>query len=87
MYDCMYMATTTKKLTILVDAEIHRALLRKVGRGKIGRFLSDAAKPLLATNISLRDAYAEMAADNMREKEARKWVENLLQDSYASPER
>jgi len=81
------MATATKKLTILVDADLHRALLKKVGRGNIGRFFTDIAKPLLATNTSLRSAYAEMAADNTREKEARVWAENLSQDSYASPEK
>jgi len=84
----MYMATATKKLTILVDADMHRALLLKVGRGNIGRFLTDAAKPLLATkNTSLRSAYAEMAADSLREKEAHEWSENLLTDSYAAQEK
>ena len=81
------MATTTKKLTILVDADMHRTLVRKVGRGNIGRFLTDAAKPLLATHISLREGYAAMAADDVREKEALEWSEGLLRDSYAPEQR
>ena len=78
------MSIHAKKLTILVDADTHRALLRKVGRGNIGRFLTDAAKPLLSSNNPLRKAYAEMAADSRREKEASEWSENLLEDSYAT---
>lgn len=87
MYNCTYMITATKKLTILVEANFHRALLSKVGRGNIGRFLSDAAKPLLVADTSLRAAYADMAADSTREKGAREWTENLLRDSYASPKK
>ena len=87
MYDCTYMATATKKLTILVDADVHRALLRKVGRGNIGRFLTEAAKPLLVSNTPLREAYAAMAKDNAREKNAHEWSENLLKDSYAAQEK
>lgn len=77
------MAAETKKLTILVDADMHRALLRKIGRGNIGRFLTDAAKPLLSSHASLREGYATMAKDAAREKEAHEWSEKLLSDSYA----
>ncbi len=87
MYDCTYMAVATKKLTILVDADMHRTLLRKVGRGNIGRFLTDAAKPLLSTHASLRQGYAAMAADDAREKEAHEWSESLVNDSYAARQR
>lgn len=80
----MYMATATKKLTILVDADTHRALLKKVGRGNIGRFLIDAAKPHLSDDSHMRAGYAAMAADQVREKEAREWTENLLNDSYVA---
>ena len=86
MYDRMYMATATKKLTILIDADVHRALLKKVGRGNIGRFLIEAAKPHLAGNTRVRAGYAEMAADQAREKEAHEWSENLLTDAYGATE-
>lgn len=87
MYDCMYMAIATKKLTVLVDADFHRALLRKVGRGNIGRFLTDAAKPLLAANTPLRAGYKAMAKDEAREKEALEWSEGLVGDSYVPYEK
>lgn len=77
------MSHGTKKLTILVDAGMHRTLLRKVGRGNIGRFLTEAAKPLLEHDAALRAGYAAMATDEAREKEAAIWSEELLNDSYA----
>ena len=76
------MAFATKKLTILIDADVHRALIKKVGRGNIGRFLIKAAKPHLSHNNHIRAGYAEMAADQAREKEALEWSEGLIADSY-----
>jgi hypothetical protein len=78
----MYMATTAKKLTILVEPDVYRRLQRQVGRGNIGRFLIEAARPALMAEESLRSAYAEMAADRRREREAREWSESLMSDSY-----
>lgn len=78
------MATATKKLTILVGADMHRALIKKVGRGNIGRFLINAAKPHLQSDAHLRAGYAAMAADQTREKEALEWSENLIADSYVT---
>jgi tartrate dehydratase beta subunit/fumarate hydratase class I family protein len=73
----------TKKLTILVGTDMHETLLRKVGRGNIGQFLINAAKPHLEADTSLRTGYAQMAADEVREKEAREW-ENLGLEVYES---
>ncbi len=84
MYNRTYMATVTKKLTILVDADMHHALIKKVGRGNIGRFLVDAAKPHLTDDSPLRAGYAAMAADQEREKEAFEWSEGLISDSYVA---
>lgn len=81
------MSTSTKKLTILVDADMHRTLLRKVGRGNIGRFLIDAAKPHLYDTGRIRAGYAAMAADQTREKEALEWSEGLVGDSYVPYEK
>lgn len=86
MYNRTYMATATKKLTILVDADTHRALIKKVGRGNIGRFLINAAKPHLAGDTHMRAGYAEMARDQVREKEAHEWSESALLDSYVASE-
>ena len=76
------MGTATKKLTILIEADVYRALQRRVGRGNIGRFLSDVARPHLASDRVLRDGYAQMAADGAREREARQWSEGTIHDSY-----
>ena len=76
------MALATKKLTILIDADVHRALIKKVGRGNIGRFLVSAAKPHLTDDTRVRAGYVEMAADQAREKEALEWSEGLIADSY-----
>ena len=84
MYNCTYMTMATKKLTIIVNADLHRTLLRKVGRGNIGRFVTEAVKPLLRTNTSLREGYAAMAKDSEREKGAREWSGNLINDQYAA---
>lgn len=76
------MNTATHKLTVLMESDIYRALQRHVGRGNIGRFLSDAARPHLASDSLLRAGYAQMAADQAREREAHTWSEGLLNDSY-----
>ena len=81
------MATATKKLTILMEADVHRALHAQIGRGHIGKFLSDVARPLLVTQTSLSDAYTEMAQDEAREKLALEWSESLITDSYGAQER
>jgi len=78
------MNTTTKKLTILVEADVYRALQKRIGRGNIGRFLSDVARPHLANDALLRVGYAEMAADRARESEARAWSEGVVADSYGT---
>ena len=81
MYNRMYMSTVARKLTILVEADIYHALQRRVGRGNIGRFLSDAARPHLASDTLVRSGYAQMAADTARELEAHAWSEGLVSDA------
>jgi len=78
------MNTATKKLTILVEADVYRALQKRIGRGNIGRFLSDVARPHLEKDALLRVGYAEMANDRERESEARAWSEGVVEDSYGT---
>ena len=75
---------TTKKLTILVEGDMYRALQRQVGRGNIGRFLIDTARPILTAESSLRSEYEAMAHDEAREREAQTWCEGTLTDSYVA---
>lgn len=69
----------TKKLTISIDDRVYDGLHSIVGRGNIGKFLEDLARPLVLAE-SLAAAYAEMAADEAREAEADEWCESLAPD-------
>ena len=47
-----------------------------IGRGHIGKFLENLARPLVVTD-SLSAAYTEMSADKARDAEADDWCESL----------
>lgn len=68
-----------RKLTITLDEQVYEGLYRKVGRRRISRFLEALARPHVVDQ-DLAEAYREMAADELREAEAREWVENLAAD-------
>ena len=68
-----------KKLTITIADEVYEGLYRRVGARRISRFLEDLARPHVLDE-ELEAAYAEMASDEVREAEAREWVENLAGD-------
>jgi hypothetical protein len=68
-----------RKLTITIDEEVYEGLHKVVGRRNISRFLSDLARPHVVP-ASLEAAYAEMAADEGREREALEWAEGLIGD-------
>ncbi len=55
------------------------ALQRKFRERRISRFLSNLARPHVASQ-DLAAGYAAMAADQAREAEAHEWSENLLVD-------
>lgn len=68
-----------KKLTITVDAEVYEGLYRVVGPRRISQFIEDLVRPhVVCENFSA--AYAEMAADEVREAEAEVWSDALLED-------
>jgi hypothetical protein len=68
-----------RKLTISIDDRVYDGLHAVVGRGNIGKFLEDLARPLVLAE-SLSAAYAEMTADEAREAEADEWCEALVGD-------
>ena len=74
----------TKKLTITIADEVYEGLYRNVGRRRIGRFLEDLARPHVVDE-ELEAAYAEMAADEVREAEAEEWAEELIGDVADEP--
>jgi hypothetical protein len=69
----------TRKLTISIDDRVYDALHAIVGRGSIGRFLEDLARPFVIKE-SLANAYAEMATDERRDAEAEEWCQALVGD-------
>jgi hypothetical protein len=73
-----------KKLTITVDDDVYAGLHQTVGRRRISRFLNDLARPHVIKH-ALDAAYAEMAADEEREREATEWSEGLIADIADEP--
>ena len=69
----------TRKLTINIDDRVYDGLHSVIGRGNIGKFLEDLARPFVVPN-DLAAAYIEMTADATREAEARQWCEALAED-------
>jgi predicted CopG family antitoxin len=77
----------TKKLTITVSDEVYEGLHRRVGRRKISRFIDDLARDrvvdrnasdywLTASNAEIARGYAEAAADEEQERQAKEWIES-----------
>ena len=69
----------TRKLTISIDDRVYDGLHAVIGRGNIGKFLEDLARPFVVTE-SLSAAYAELSADASRETEADEWCEAFIDD-------
>jgi len=63
-----------KKLTITVDEEVYEGLRKTIGPRKISRFVQEIVRPYVV-RPNLDAAYAEMAKDKKREKEAAEWAE------------
>ncbi len=69
-----------KKLTITVDEDVYRGLHEVIGRGKIARFIEELVRPHVL-RPHLEAAYARMAKDRRREKEALAWAETTFKDT------
>jgi hypothetical protein len=68
-----------KKLTITVDEEVYNGLHKIIGPRKISRFVQEIVRPHVV-RPNLEAAYAEMAKDRKREKEAMAWAEITFKD-------
>ncbi|NLX13761.1 MAG: addiction module antitoxin [Phycisphaerales bacterium] len=68
-----------KKLTITLDEKVYEGLHRTIGARKISRFVEDLVRPHVV-HPDLESAYAEMADDTRREKEALEWAESTFKD-------
>ena len=68
-----------KKLTITIDEEVYEGLYEVVGPRRISRFIEDLVRPhVLGPDLDV--AYAEMARDEEREREALEWAEATVGD-------
>jgi len=68
-----------KKLTITIDEEVYDGLHRTIGPRKISRFVQELVRPYVV-RPNLESAYADMAKDKKREKEALEWAEVTFKD-------
>lgn len=68
-----------KKLTITVDEEVYEGLHRVIGPRKISKFVEGLVRPHVI-RPNLESAYAQMAKDKKREKEALEWAETTFKD-------
>ena len=68
-----------KKLTLTIDEEVYEGLHKKIGSRKISKFIEELVRPHVV-HPDLESAYAEMAKDRRREKEALEWVETTFKD-------
>ncbi len=68
-----------KKLTVTVSEEVYEGLRKNVGPRKISRFIEELVRPHVI-RPNLESAYAAMARDENREREALAWAENTFKD-------
>lgn len=69
-----------RKLTITVDDQVYRGLHQVVGRHHISQFIESLVRPHVV-RPDLVAAYRAMAADEVREREALEWSEDLIGDT------
>lgn len=68
-----------KKLTVTIDEEIYEGLHKFIGPRKISKFIEELVRPHVV-RPNLESAYAEMAQDKEREKEALEWAGLSIED-------
>jgi predicted CopG family antitoxin len=68
-----------KKLTITIDEEVYEGLHNNIGPRKISRYIQEVVRPHVV-RPNLDSAYAEMAKDKRREKDAEEWAEITFLD-------
>ena len=69
-----------KKLTVTIDEEVYEGLRKNIGPRKISKFIEELVRPYVV-HPNLESAYAEMAKDKKREKEAIEWAEIAFKDA------
>ena len=68
-----------KKLTLTIDEDVYEGLRKTIGPRRISKFIEELVRPHVV-HPNLESAYAEMARDERREKEAVEWAEITFKD-------
>lgn len=75
----MNSATKKQKVTLMLDVEVYKGLVEKLGERGMGAYLSQLARPHVVTdNDEIEAGYKAMAADKDYENEANEWIEGTL---------
>jgi hypothetical protein len=69
-----------KNLTITIDEEVYEGIYATVAPNDVSFFVQELVRPHLARQ-DLDSAYAEMAKDFQREREALEWAEATCKDA------
>ena len=70
----------SRKLTITLDDEVYQGLYDKVGARRIAGFIQELLRPYVV-GPDLEASYAEMAAQELRERDATEWADDLIADA------
>ena len=60
---------------------MYEGLHKTVGQGNISQFIEALVRPQVL-DADVEDGYRQMAADEIREVEARQWAEATIEDAY-----
>jgi hypothetical protein len=67
-----------QKVTLMLDVEVYKGLVTKLGSRGIGAYLSNLARPhVVASDEDIEAGYAAMAADEEYNKMANEWIEGV----------
>ena len=69
----------SRKLTITLDDDVYQGLYEKVGARRIAGFIQELVR-LYVVDPDLEASYAEMAAQERRERDASEWADDLIAD-------
>ena len=68
-----------KRMTITLDEAVYDGLYRTIGKRRISQFIEDLVRPHVL-DTTLDEGYQAMAADQVREAEAKEWCNSLIGD-------
>ena len=74
----MNTTTAKKKVTLMLDEQVYKAIRSKVGGRGIGAYLSQLARPyVIKDEDEIEAGYIAMANDKEYNREANLWIEGV----------